>query len=191
MSPDYPIGPWLKEFRLDFLPGLEIENFTKNVNIDENCILTIRDKEEGGYYTGDLDLKLSLLQNSSCNVIDIEYRHIDEFLSYPITYKKVIFSIHNLEGEIEPERIVKMINSLPDGKNILKVAMKMNKVEKYLRLASTYAARLLLLDLNSTTNRILLSMISGTYLYCGYRENLAPNQPNYKVADILLKTTFG
>lgn len=190
LEPACPNGSWLKEFRVDFLPISEVEKFIRKAEGYGPNILTMRDKDERGQYSGDTGHKLSLLCDSHGSIIDVEYRHLDRFLCHFPVNKKIIYSIHNFKDEISPEEIANMIDSLPYGESILKVAMKIRNVKKYLELAAEYSGKLLLIDLNSTANRLLLAMISGTYLYSSYKEMLAPNQPDYKFADSILRKIY-
>ncbi|MDS0256787.1 type I 3-dehydroquinate dehydratase [Thermoplasmatales archaeon AK] len=190
LNPEMPQGSWIKELRLDYLPVKDMDSFVVNENRHGRCILTIRDKEEGGNYTGGADQKFSILSRSTCPVVDIEYRHLEKFLDSPIAGKNVIFSVHNFKGEIEPNLIERMLSNITSVDCILKVAMKIRNAGKYLELASEHAGKLLIVDMNSLTNRILFAMLSGTYLYSSFRESVAPNQPNYRLSDLILDTVF-
>ncbi|MEM0158889.1 MAG: type I 3-dehydroquinate dehydratase [Thermoplasmataceae archaeon] len=189
-DPEMPAGKYIPEFRLDYLPPSEIESFLSKKNYSSKSIVTVRDASEGGFYKGDIEYKLGLLGRCHSEFLDVEYAHLDKVRENMLFGKTVIFSVHDFRNEIEPSRIIDMVESLPDKGCMLKVAMKMKDPKDYLELATLYSGRLLIIDLNSLPNRILFSIISGTYLYTYFRESLAESQPRFDMAERILNGIF-
>ncbi|MCL4340916.1 MAG: type I 3-dehydroquinate dehydratase [Candidatus Thermoplasmatota archaeon] len=184
-----PGDSWV-EYRLDYLSDQDL-NLFRCRGKSEKTILTIRDSAEGGNYDGTLEKKISVYRRLKCGWIDVEFSHLDSYLENPVSGRRVIFSVHDFSGEISPEEIEEMISSITIKNAILKVAMKIGNPEDFLDLAMNNREALLLIDFNSTLNRILFSVLSGTFLYAAYNEPIAPNQPTLLQAQKALNAIYG
>jgi len=180
----YVDGLW-NEFRIDFYKG-NMESLIRKLNMIDKKIVTLRDREEGGFYRGKLDYKIDLLEKFKNGIIDIEMRHLDNIDREFFRDKRFILSAHKFKGSFTLKEIENFLEFSDFG--LIKIAMKMGKPENFIDIALENRGRLLFVDLSGNVgNRILFSLISGTFLYTYMNEKLADGQINFKKAMRILE----
>ncbi|MGC8672734.1 MAG: type I 3-dehydroquinate dehydratase [Thermoplasmata archaeon] len=181
----YPEGNYVKEFRLDYAEKNRIKDFIQKIDKIENTIITIRDRDEGGYFDGSFEDKLDLLKIIKNSIIDIEFKHYDKIPKDIIKNKRIILSAHNFRGEFSEQEIFKMEEKA--DKKIIKIAMNIKNINHNIKLAKKFRGRIMFIDLSGNIMyRIILSFIGGIFLYTYYKKPTAPGQIDYNTATLLL-----
>lgn len=83
----------LLELRLDFMQHPDLPRLLRYATLP--TIVTVRTQDQGGYYTGDEDKRISLLEEAiflGADFIDIEFNHLHRF---SLRQTKMIVSYHN------------------------------------------------------------------------------------------------
>jgi len=175
----YVYGIW-NEFRIDFYNG-NLENLIEKLNRIDKKIVTIRDRDEGGFYAGNLDDKMDFLKKIKNGIIDIEIKHLDNIDWEFFKDRRLILSAHKFNGSFTLKEIENFLQYSELG--LIKIAMKMEKAEDFIDVALENRGRLLFVDLSGNVgNRILFSLISGTFFYTYLNEKLAEGQIHFKKA---------
>lgn len=183
----FPDGNYIKEFRLDYAKNKNIGKIVEKIEAIENSIITIRDKEEGGFYDGTIYNKLKYLENVKNSIIDIEFKHFSKLPKKFVEGKKIIPSIHRFDGMLSEKEILEIIKKCKD--NMPKIAMNFNNIDYAMNLARNYRGKIILVDLSGDPiKKLILALLSDTFLYAFYKEPTGPGQLDYKSAEQLLET---
>ncbi len=175
----YLKGMW-NELRLDFFKG-NMKNLIPKIDNIEKKIVTIRDKDEGGFYRGTWEEKIYFLQNLKNGVIDLEVKYADLIEKEFLKNRRLIFSVHKFNGSFTLKEIENFLEYSDLG--LIKVAMRMEKAENFIDIALENRGKLLFVDLSGNVgNRILFSLISGTFFYTYFQEKLANGQLQFQKA---------
>lgn len=107
----------LIELRVDYFKSLDISEFKKIIKLCKKpIIITIRKKDEGGFFSGSEIERLSILRKSldfGADYIDVEYSSDKKLIRYMLKNKKntkIIVSYHNFKET--PKNIKNIYNKI-------------------------------------------------------------------------------
>jgi len=182
----YPRGNFITEFRMDFLKEELILDYIKKIDSVKRNIITIRDLEEGGNYRGNIEDKITWMEETKNSILDIEIKHIDKIPEKLISQGRIILSAHRFNGMLSRKEIEDMVNS--SGKNNVKIAMNVKDINYITKIANEFQGKTIFVDISGNiVNRLILSFISG-FLYTYYKEKTGPGQIDYRTAIKLISS---
>ncbi|WP_423793405.1 type I 3-dehydroquinate dehydratase [Methanocaldococcus indicus] len=175
----------LVEFRLDYLKELKIED------IKDFCrypsIITIRSKEQGGYFEGNKTGYLIEAIRNNAKFVDVENDYVD--LPILVDYKKkidsktkIIVSYHNFEETPEKEKLKEIINNALSFGDIAKIATKVNDkkdILTILELSYEYKGKIIAIGMGEEgkLTRILAPYFGSILTFSSYKgKSSAPGQ---------------
>lgn len=146
----------------------------------DNTILTIRDKDEGGMFRGNVTYKVECMGLSKKSLLDVEIKHLNDIPDELFYSGRLILSVHRFDRMLEKSEINGLIRII--GNNLLKIAMNVTDIKFALNMVNEFRGKMIMVDVSgNTVNRLILSFASGV-LYTYFREPTAPGQIDYETA---------
>jgi 3-dehydroquinate dehydratase-1 len=174
----------LIELRLDYLKNPSIiRDYYDYLNKYKNkLIITLRDKNEGGKYEINDELKVKLIKEFYDRgfLYDIEALFVKK---YNIPYENKIVSVHYFSSLPTKKELIDIINEYKEKAYTVKIALAGIKGYKELLSSLLEYPKVTLIPMsNNPAERIAFGMLGSKLFYSYASEPLAPGQLYYKRA---------